>query len=125
MGIRAEAEADLAYTLEDAVSGFGFAVELIAPDGAVYPLNGQQNDISAILDPDTGTAVRARDISVTLRASSLPAGRPPIGIPDETASPWLVRYTEISGDVFTGRVAETLPDDGMGLLTLKLEPYRP
>jgi hypothetical protein len=35
MNLRAQAEADLAVTLEDGASGFGMPVILIAPDGTI------------------------------------------------------------------------------------------
>ena len=125
MGLRQIAESDLGLILEDTVTGFGYSITLTDPSGTVRPLTGFSDDISQIIDPDTGQAVSGRLASVALRISSIiSAGLTlPKGIADAGIKPWLVQFDDINGNPYTFKVAQSNPDRALGLVTLLLELY--
>ena len=127
MGLRQIAESDLGLILEDTVTGFGYSITLTDPSGTVRPLTGFSDDISQIIDPDTGQAVSGRLASVALRISSIiSAGLTlPKGIADAGIKPWLVQFDDINGNPYTFKVAQSNPDRALGLVTLLLELYAP
>lgn len=122
MGLREIAEADLGAILEDAVAGFGWPIVLTDPTGTTQALTGFSNDISQLIDPDTGQAVSGRLASVALRISSLASGLPE-GIADATSKPWLVAFDDINGNPFTFKVVKSNPDRALGLVTCLVEFY--
>jgi len=125
MGLRQLAEADLGLILEDAVTGFGYAITVTDPSGTVRPLTGFSDDIAQIIDPDTGQAVSGRSASVALRISSiLAAGLAlPRGIADAGIKPWVIEFNDINGNAFKFKVSQSNPDRALGLVTLLLELY--
>ena len=127
MGLRQIAESDLGLILEDTVTGFGYSITLTDPSGTVRPLTGFSDDISQIIDPDTGQAVSGRLASAALRISSIiSAGLTlPKGIADAGIKPWLVQFDDINGNPYTFKVAQSNPDRALGLVTLLLELYAP
>lgn len=124
MGLREQAEADLAFTLEDRNGGFGWDITLTSPGGNVQNLVGQSDDIAELIDPDTGEAVSGRLASVALRLSSL---NPTYGIPqavsDTAGKPWVVQFNDILGTAYKFRIAMSNPDRALGIVTLVLEIY--
>jgi len=127
MGLREMAEKDLAVILEDAVFGFGWPVTLTDPSGASKPLTGYSNDISLVIDPDTGQAVIGENISAVLRISSIfadPAMTLPKGIADSGSKPWLCTFDDIGGVSATYKVQFSNPDQTLGIVVLRLELYK-
>jgi len=127
MSLRVEAEADLAFILEDEVYGFGYSITVTDPDGSVGDLTGFSNDISQVIDPDTGQAVSGRLASAALRISSLTAAglALPVGIADTTGKPWLIQFDDINGNPFTFKVSQSNPDRALGVVICLLELYVP
>lgn len=127
MSLRQIAEADLAITLEDAVTGFGWAINVTDPAGNSADLTGQSNDIAQVIDPDTGQAVSGRLASVALRIASLTAAGLglPEGVADRASKPWLVRFDDINGNAHTFKVQQSNPDRGLGVVSCVLERYLP
>ncbi len=125
MSLRALAEQDLGVILEDAVTGFGFPITVTSPGGTTSALTGYSNDIGGLIDPDTGQAVSGRFASITLRISSLTAASLglPQGIEDESLKPWIIAFDDISGNSFTFKVSESMPDRALGVVTCLLELY--
>ena len=126
MNLRAQAELDLEAILEDSVGGFGWPVVLTSPTGVETPLTGSSNDISQVIDPDTGEAVSGRSASVALRISSIYAAghtELPKAIFDSASKPWLVTFDDITGNPYTFKVVQSNPDRALGLITLVLELY--
>lgn len=125
MSLRAQAEADLAVTLEDSVFGFGFAIKVTDPTGNFGELTGFSNDIAQLIDPDTGQIVSGRLASAALRISSLTAKG--LGIPedvaDETSKPWRIDFEDINGTPHTFKVTESDPDRSLGVVVCLLESY--
>ncbi len=125
MGLRDVAEQDLGAILEDSVMGFGWSIQVTDPDGLSKPLTGFSDDISQIIDPDTGEAVSGRLVSVALRISSLTAVglALPVGIADSAIKPWVIEFDDINGNPFKFKVAQSNPDRALGLVTCLLELY--
>jgi len=131
MSLRSIAEQDLATVLEDPITGFGWPIVLTDPAGLTKPLVGHSNDISQVIDPDTGAAVSGRLASVVLRLSSIfnaddpgPAMAIPQGITNNAAKPWLVDFEDINGNPYTFKVKSSDPDRALGVVVLILEFYK-
>lgn len=125
MGLRQIAETDLGLILEDTTTGFGYAIIVTDPAGTVRPLTGFSDDISQIIDPDTGQAVSGRLASVALRISSLTAAglALPVGIADAGIKPWIVEFDDINGNPFKFKVSQSNPDRALGMVVCLLELY--
>ena len=125
MSLRDLAESDLAATLEDDVTGFGWPVTVTDPSGTSASLVGQTDDIAQVIDPDTGQAVSGRLASVALRISSLGGvglGLP-YGVADGAGKPWLVAFDDVNGNPYTFKIVESNPDRALGLVSCLLEIY--
>jgi len=122
------AEADLVHILEDPITGFGWPIQVTSPEGLNAPdLVGFSNDISQLVDPDTGQAVSGRLATVSLRIASLTlAGftELPEGVANTAIKPWLVTFDSINGEAFTFKVTESNPDRAIGVVVLMLEFYQ-
>jgi len=126
MSLRSVAENDLGAILEDGVMGFGWAIQVTDPSGLSKPLTGFSDDISQIIDPDTGEAVSGRLVSVALRISSLTAegfSTLPVGIADSKIKPWIIEFDDINGNPYKFKVAQSNPDRALGLITCILGLY--
>ncbi len=126
MGLRADAEKDLAFILEDDITGGAFPITVTNPAGLVKPLKGYTNDISQLIDPDTGQAVSGRLATVSLRISSLIAAgytTLPENVPDASIKPWLIAFDDINGSSYTFKVNESNPDRAIGIITCMLGKY--
>lgn len=127
MGLREIAESDLGAILEDSVYGFGYSITITDPAGTTPPpFTGYSNDISQIIDPDTGQAVSGRLASVALRISTLiTAGLTlPQGIADAGSKPWIIQFNDINGNAFKFKVSQSNPDRALGIVVCLLELYK-
>lgn len=126
MGLRQIAEADLAVILEDSDTGFGWSIKVTDPNGKTEPLTGFSDDISQVIDPDTGQAISGRLASVSLRTSSILALglELPKGIADSKIKPWIIEFDDINGTAHKFKVTQSNPDRALGLVTCLLEAYR-
>jgi hypothetical protein len=127
MSLTAQAEADLAVTLE-AASDFGTVVTLTDPAGftGTATIRGRVGDVGQVLDPDTGQAVTARHATCTLRLTSLTAAgfsSIPVAVADESLKPWLVAFATPSAPLQTYKVKQAHPDRTLGVVTMVLEFY--
>jgi len=122
MNLRQLAEQDLAVTLEDSVTGFGWPVTLTDPLGVSANLTGQSHDIGQTIDPDTGVPVSGRECAFVLRTSSIIAAglQVPNGIPDTDARPWVVTFDSIGAEAFEFKVLDAERDRVLGTVTLVL-----
>jgi len=125
-GLREQAEADLAFILEDDVSGFGWPITIIDPAGKSVNLIGFSNDISQLIDPDTGQAVSGRLATVALRIKSLNDNNLslPQGITDLNKNPWIVKFQDVNLRDYTFRVRSHDPDRALGIVVCILELYK-
>lgn len=118
MGLRDQAERDLAFLIEDSVAGFGWPITVATPADAEFPLVGLSSDIARMIDPETGMVVVGRTATVALRASSVDAaghGRP-VGIADAAVKPWRVTFNDLGGAPHTFKVVSVDPDETLGVL---------
>ena len=126
-GLRTIAENDLAFIVEDGVTGFGWPIILTDQSEVQHSLTGFSNDISQVIDPDTGQVVSGRLATVALRISSVltaTGGIYPVGIADESVKPWLVTFEDVNEiETITFKVIESNPDRALGLIILQLECY--
>jgi len=126
VGLRELAEQDLGAILEDSAYGFGWSITLTDPAGLTDSnLIGFSDDISQVIDPDTGQLVSGRLASVALRISSLlTAGFTlPRGVADQSSKPWVVTFNDINGTSHTFKVRQADPDRALGLIVCILEGY--
>jgi len=126
MGLREVASADVGAILEDGVYGFGWPITVTDPGGKSAPLTGFSDDISQVIDPDTGIAVSGRLASAVLRISSLTeAGLGlPVGIADAGSKPWVINFDDINGSPHTFKVQQSDPDRAIGIVVCILEIYK-
>ena len=103
MGLREQAELDLAMTMEDPVCGFGWPIVLTDPAGVSKPLTGLSTDIAQLIDPDTGETVSGRLASVALRIYSIESATPgpafslPEAVALNSSAPWRVAFDQPRG----------------------------
>lgn len=118
MDLHAIAEQDLATTLE----GNGQHVTITDPAGSSAAVIAISNDISQIIDPDTGVPVSGRNANAAFRISTLRAAGLglPHGIEDGAVRPWLVDYVTVNGDTIRTKVLTSNPDRALGIVTLRL-----
>lgn len=127
MGLRTVAEQDLGFILEGDDQGFRWPITVTDPDGNTSSgLFGFSDDISQVIDPDTGQAVSGRLASVSLRVSSLMVQG--LGLPqaiaDASKKPWIIDFDDINGNPFTFKVQESNPDRALGIVICLLELYQ-
>ena len=124
MGLRETAEADMRMIIGD-LDGFAWSATVIAPDESSASLNVLSNDVSAMIDPDTGLIVTGRTASASIPIADLTAAGLglPTGIANATSKPWVVEFDDINGTSYTFKVASTQPDRSLGLVVCLLEEY--
>lgn len=126
MSLRTLAEKDMGAILEDGTYGFGYEITVTDPDGTTPPpFTGFSNDISQLIDPDTGQAVSGRLASAALRISSLTAAGlgMPQNVSDATKKPWIIQFNDINGNAYKFKVADGNPDRAIGMVICLLESY--
>lgn len=125
MGLREDAAADLRLILEDTAAGFGWPITVIDPSRNAVEMAGLSNDISHMIDPQTGIAVTGRLAHVVLSIASLQAAglEMPRGIADSKSRPWVVQFNDINGTTHKFRVSEAMPDRALGCVKCSLEAF--
>ncbi len=124
MSLRTQAADDFRKFSED-INGFGWPVTITDPAGVSTALTGFTNDISQVIDPETGQVVSGRTATVvfslqTLRAAGVGM---PKGINDAAVTPWLVQFTDPSLNAFIFKISRTDPDRTIESITCFLELY--
>lgn len=125
MSLRAQAELDLATTLEG--PDWGEDITLRSPGGVEAVVKGAPGDIGAKIDPGTGTLVAGRQVHVTLRQRSVETAFPgedlPHGVSDPLREPWRAFFRDVQGTQHSYKVVESMPDRELGMLTFLCEHY--
>lgn len=126
MGLRDLAQSDLGKILADETSGFGWPIKVTASNGVTANFIGFSDDISQIIDPDTGQVMSGRMASVALPMDKFAlAGMDlPQGIADAASKPWIVDFDDILGKSHRFKVAASNPDRALGLVICRLEVYK-
>ncbi len=130
MGLRAQAETDLAATLEDAAGwGWPFTIRkpTVADAAAGVDLTGSASDIGVAINPETGMGISGRFPSVSIRITSLTAAGLglPRGVADSAGRPWRITFADIEGTAGAYKVREARPDRALGVVVCLLELYAP
>ena len=122
MGLRQQAESDLALILEDE-SGFAVNIKLTNPAGVIENLTGFSGDISSVIDPQTGVAVIGQLAHVALRNSTVIAafGELPKAISKESEKAWVVQFDDLQGAEHKFKIVQSAPDKTLGMSTYVLE----
>ncbi|MDR2509248.1 MAG: hypothetical protein LBC77_01235 [Spirochaetaceae bacterium] len=111
MGLREQAESDLALTLEDPSVGSPFV--LIDPTGTEYTVVGTVGDIGLLIAPESGERIRSRSIVCSCRIKTLEglgANVPGRG--------WRARITDLQGNTLGAYVEGNDPDRTLGIYNL-------
>ena len=119
MNLNEQAEADLEFTLEDSVNGFGVALEFLDNVQSLQSINCQTTDISYFIDPDTGAGVSSRTVEITARLRTLRT----LNIPDPSKGT-VITYITTSGITFRSKVQQTFYDRKIGVIKMILEPLK-
>lgn len=133
MGLHAQAERDLGTALESP-GDWGRPFVLTDPDGFESPvqLYGRRGDIGELMDLATGVTFSGRHVTLSVRSSTILGvggfSSLPVGIDDSDAKPWTVLFDLLGSSPSASstnffRVAESRPDDDLGIQTLILETY--
>lgn len=124
MSLRHTAAIDCGLILEDTL-GFAYDICITDPSGTSAKLLGFSNDVSEIIDPDTGEAVSGRTATIAIRIELLSCKG--MGIPENVSEadkkPWVVVFDDINGNPFTFKVFDSKPDRSLGLVVCHLESY--
>ena len=123
--MRYTANDDLKTILENDTKGFRWPISITAPGGATESFFGFTNDISQVIDPETGQAISGRQASVAIRIGAFDEKRfeIPKNIADETSKPWVVKFDDIAGKAYSFKVIKSNPDRSLGVISLILEFY--
>lgn len=128
MNLRQLAEKDLETILETDQRGNRYPFTVIQPDGyqSVNPVYGYGNDISQMIDPDTGMLVAGRNATFTFRVNHL-INEGYTSLPKVEHSniekPWVFKYVDFEGVTHTFTIRSAMPDKTIGIITLVLELY--
>lgn len=132
MSLIQRAEKDLARMIENQ-NDFGWPVILTDPDGKKLeklpdgkPLLALCDDISSLIDADTGDPVSGQLITLSLRISTLLDNGfdLPKAISDKSKKPWLIEFKNVNGSGAVYKVSRSEPDRMAGIVFLVLEHYR-
>jgi hypothetical protein len=123
VNLRAQAALDAREIVEDVAEGFGCDFTLVSPAGIKVELKGLDQDISALIDPETGQAVTGRlaTMVVSMKALEEAGVSLPRGVADEGSHVWMVLATNVLGKPRKWKVSEARPDASIGLTTMFLE----
>jgi hypothetical protein len=113
MNLRALAEEDLAFTLEDVDNGGACLFSFVAPTNPAteYEVSGFVGDIGFLLSTE-GIPVAGRTVCATWRLSSMKDDNGNIILPKRG---WQVLYTDLSGADWALYVTRVEPDRTVGI----------
>lgn len=128
MSLREIAEKDLKFILENDTGGNRYPLTIIDPNGyqSVNQIYGCSNDISQMIDPETGMLVSGRNATVTIRVNHL-ITEGYTDLPevehDSGLKPWVIKMDDLQGNTHTFTIRSAMPDKTVGIITLILELY--
>ena len=124
--LRAIAERDLEFILEDVEAGWGNPIVVTNPDGLTGVVNGQTGEVHALVDPETGATISVKTAHCSMRQKTLfdLGFTLPKAQPDETKKPWVFQFADQNGIVRQYAVSEARPDNTLGVITIMLEFFK-
>ena len=122
MSLHTTVQSDLAAIMSDTTAGPGRTVVLTDPDNRSDSVACISNDISQVIDPETGVPVSGRSAVVSFLISDLTAAgfTIPVGVADEDIKPWRVGYTDLFGTAHRFKILHADPDRTLGIVTCTL-----
>ena len=127
MNLRTIIEADLATVMESEQS-VRWPITITDPSGNTHtePLYAVINDISTLIDPETGQLVSGRTVSAAIRISSLKAlgFGIPIQVSGSLSRPWLIEFKDMTGVSHVMKVMRGDPDLTFGIVNVYLGVYK-
>ena len=126
MNIRQLAQTHLAKILDSDSIGNSQSVFLTSPANVTETIEASTSDVSSLIDPQTGVAVRGRHATITIRIGLLTERglEIPRGTEDTTKKPWLVSFDDINGDRWEFKVDDSHIDRTLGIVTCDLGLWR-
>lgn len=116
MNLIEQAEADLSFTLEDSVNGFGVVLQFQDNTKTYVDVTSQTTDIGFFQDLDTGEGVLGRTVEIVSRLSTMNL----LNIPYPTKQTIII-YTTTGGIESKLKVQGIMPDRKLGVIRLVLE----
>lgn len=125
MGLRETARNHLGIIL-NSTRGFSWPIKITDPSGTIGNLQGFSNDVSDLIDPETGQPVSGRQASIAVSVASLTAAGLglPKGISDSASKPWVVEFTNTDLKSYKFKVMRSNPDNVLMVVTCALEIYK-
>lgn len=126
MGLRAQAALDAQAILTN-TDDFGWPITVTDPAGTSAALTGFSNDITQVIDPQTGAVVSGRTATAALSIATLTeAGftELPYGVVSAGQRPWVIAFDDINGQPWTFKVMASDPDRTLGIVVCFLEEYQ-
>ena len=122
MSLHTTVQSDLAAIMSDTTAGPGRTVVLTDPDNRTRTVTGISNDISQVIDPETGVPVSGRSVVVSFLISDLIAAgfAVPVGVADEGIKPWRAGYTDLFGTTHRFKILHADPDRTLGIVICTL-----
>jgi len=104
---------------------FGWVITIIDPTDISANITGYSNDISQVIDPDTGQIVSGRlaTIAIPLRALANEGLSIPENKENSTEKPWRILFKDTDNNDYTFKVIGSNPDRALGIVTCELEIY--
>ena len=127
MGLREQIAADTTWILTNE-DDFGWPITLMDPSGKSESLIGFSDDISEVIDPQTGEVVSGRFATAVFSMATLTAAgftSLPEGVMNTAGKPWLVVFDDVYGASHTFNVESSKPDRAMGVVVCHLGTYNP
>jgi len=124
IGLRQQAHED-AQTIMKEVGGAVWPCTITDPADTTKSFSCRSTDIHATVDPDTGTLITGARATVVVLISDLilSSFQSIKGVQDDDQHPWIVDVDDINGVSGKFKVAETYPDNTLGLMVCLLEVY--
>ncbi len=125
MGLRELAQRHNRQITTNQTTGFAWPISITDPDGTTVEVSGFGDDISALIDPETGQAISGRLASIAVNINEL-ADKGlglPVEIHDKKIKPWVVEFEDIMGYDHVFKVEKSNPDRALGMVTCLLEFY--
>jgi len=125
MGLRELAQRHNRQITTNQTTGFAWPISITDPDGTTVEVSGFGDDISALIDPETGQAISGRLASIAVNINEL-ADKGlglPVEIHDKKIKPWVVEFDDINGNPHVFKVEKSNPDRALGMVTCLLEFY--
>lgn len=125
MGLRELAQRHNRQITTNQTTGFAWPIIITDPAGTIGKVSGFGDDISALIDPETGQAISGRLASIAVNINEL-ADKGlglPVEIHDKKIKPWVVEFDDINGNPHVFKVEKSNPDRALGMVTCLLEFY--